>query len=173
MGIIYMSKHVRSRASKSMRIKAIYPGSEALFALWSSLPRSLYLATLTLSSLYCTWAEHRSLYGALLCPSLPLFPPPPPTSLIKGWVEGSRMWRWPPAEACSLILKGRHVGFHPPSSPSLSLKLPPPAWPVRCVQPGAAFPHSLFSCPLYFTPSCEAVLCTAKCTGLGCFTLER
>lgn len=49
LGIIYMSKHVRGGVSESMRIKAIYPGLEALCALWSSLPHSLYLATLTLS----------------------------------------------------------------------------------------------------------------------------
>lgn len=130
VGIIYMSKHVRNRVSKSMRIKAIYPGSEVLFALWSSLPHSLYLATLTLSSLYSSWARRRSLHSCLLYPSLPLPPPPPPLSLIKGWAEGSRMWQWPPAEACSLILKGRHVGLHPPSLPSGSPKLPPLAWPV-------------------------------------------
>lgn len=43
--------------SKSMRIKAIYPGFETLFALWSSLPHSLYLATLTLSLLCSVWAR--------------------------------------------------------------------------------------------------------------------
>lgn len=61
LGIIYMSKHVRSRVSRSMRIKAIYPGLEALCALWSSLPRSLYLITLTLSWLCSTWARNGSL----------------------------------------------------------------------------------------------------------------
>lgn len=82
LGIIYMSKHVRSRVSRSMRIKAIYPGLEALCALWSSLPRSLYLITLTLSWLCSTWARHRSFPS----PSLP--PPPPPfpgPSLKAGW----------------------------------------------------------------------------------------
>lgn len=150
MGIIYMSKHVRSRVSKSMRIKAIYPGSEALFALWSSLPRSLYLATLTLSSLYCTWAEHRSLYSALLCPSLPLFPPPPPKSLIKGWVEGSRMWRWPPAEACSLILKARWLSpslFTLPVSEASSSSLACPVCPAW----GCLSAFSLFLSPLFYS----------------------
>lgn len=41
LGIIYMSKHVRSRVSASMRIKAIYRGFDAQLALWSSLPHSL------------------------------------------------------------------------------------------------------------------------------------
>lgn len=49
LGIIYMSKHVRSGVSKRLRIKAIYPGLEAPRALWSSLPHRLYLVTLTLS----------------------------------------------------------------------------------------------------------------------------
>lgn len=73
--------------------------------------------------------------------------PSPPGSLIKGLVEGSRQRRWPPAEACSLIPKGRHVGY-PPTPPARSLRLPPPARPVPralCGQPGAAF-HLLPLC---------------------------
>lgn len=148
MGIIYMSKHVRTRVSKSMRIKAIYPGSEALFALWSSLPHSLYLATLTLSSLYSTWALNGSLHSCL-----PLPPPPPPTSLIKGWVEGSRMWQWPPAEACAPDSEGKARWLTPSlftlpvseaSSSSLACLVCPvwPAW--GCL---SAFP--LFLAPFF------------------------
>lgn len=55
------------------------------------------------------------------------------------------MWPWPPAEACSLILKGRHVASHPLSSLSPSPKLPPPAWPSVWPAWGCL---SLFSCPL-------------------------
>lgn len=125
-------------------------------------PRSLSRRLNPLLALRHT-GQHRSLHSCLLGPSLPL--PPPPTSLIKGLVEGRRMWRWHPAEACSLILKGRHVGLCPPPSPSLSPKLPPLACPVQgvlCGQPGAAFSLSLFSSPLFFTPSSEDALCTAK-----------
>lgn len=84
-----MSKHARRRVSKSMRIKAIYPGSEALFALWSSLSHSLYLITLTLFSLFSSRgpAHISAQLPSGLQPSLP--PPPPPSALIKGWVEGS------------------------------------------------------------------------------------
>ena len=167
-----MSKHVRRRASKSMRIKAVYPGLEALCALWSSLPHSLYLATLTLSWLYSTWAQHGSLHSL----SLPAASPAPPGSLIKGWVEGSTLRRWPPAEACSLILKGRHVGSPPPSPPTPSPQLPPPAWPVQCAlcgQPEAAFRSPSFPFPfsLLRPPKMRSALPNG--TRLGGFTLER
>lgn len=60
------------------------------------------------------------------------------------------MWPWPPAEACSLILKGRHVALHPLSFLSQSPKLPPPAWPVCVASLGLPFPLFL---PPFFTPS--------------------
>lgn len=136
-----------------------------LLALWSSLPHSLDHATFNplLALLHLRQARVPARLPSLPQPAAWLSAPP--TSLIKGWGEGSRMWRWPPAEACSLILKGRHVGLHPPSSPPLSLKLPSPGWSVRRVlygQPGAAFPHGLFSSPLFFTPSSKDALRTAK-----------
>lgn len=166
-----MSKHVRSGVSKSMRIKAIYPGSGALFALWSSLSQSVsrhFNPLLAVRQLYAT-RPHTSLHSCLLAP-LPA--PLPRHGLIKGWVEGSWMWRWTPAEACSPTLKGMHVGLHPLSSPSSrqSFLLRPGLSSVFCV---ASLGCLSLSCPLLFPPSCEAALCTANCTGLGCFTLER
>lgn len=68
--------------SKSMRIKAIYPGFEALFALWSSLPHSLYLAPLTLSLPCSAWA-HAELCAAAPAPARR--PPLPQPSLKAGY----------------------------------------------------------------------------------------
>lgn len=86
------------------------------------------------------------------------------------------MWQWPPAEACSLILKGRHIGLCSPSSPSLSLKQLPPAYPAHCVfrgQPGAAFLHTLSPTPLFFTLSSKDAPAQPNGTRLTRFTLER
>lgn len=102
--------------------------------------------------------------------------PAPPGSLIKGWVEGSRLRRWPPAEACSLILKGRHVGSPPPFPPAPSPQLPPPAWPVQCAlcgQPEAAFRSPSFPFPFSLLRPPKMRSAPPNGTRLGCFTLER
>lgn len=92
-----------------------------------------------------------------------------PGSLIKRWVEGSRR-RWPPAEACSLILKGRHVGHPPPpppTPPTPSLHLcsflrQPSLSGVPCVASlGPLSTFSLFASRFSLTLSSEDALCTA------------
>lgn len=86
-----------------------------------------------------------------------------PRSLIKGWVEGSRRRRWPPAEACSLILNGRHVGSPRHLPPRLCSFLRQPSLSgVPCVASlGLPSTFSLFASRFSLTPSSEDVLCAA------------
>lgn len=150
-----------------MRIKAIYPGFETLFALWSRLPHSLYLATLTLSSLCSTWAR-ADLHAAAPAPARS--PPLPRPSLKAGYkVAGC---------GGGLQLRPAHwfwregtLAYTP--TPRLPFLPQPSLFCVSCVASLGLLSAFPLSSPLFFTPSSEDALCTAKWHRLGGFTLER
>lgn len=115
-----------------MRIKAIYPGFfEALFA---SGPDFL---TLTLACPAVT-----KLPTAALPP--PALPHPTPCYRQGGKEQGGLK---PPAEACSLILQGRHIGCHtatvPHPSPQLLVSEASFSGQASVIRPRATLPLSL------------------------------